>query len=93
MSSQPIYPLFSDIETSARLISRSFTHEESGRDLVLDLTGMKMPTAGGLGQLVALHNHLQASGGRLVLCNVEPRAFKVFELTRLTQLLDVRRGL
>jgi anti-anti-sigma factor len=77
-------------------MARAFTHEEpAGRDrraLLLDLGGVRVPTAGGLGQLVGLHNRLLDSGGRLVLCNVGPRAFAVLELTRLTELLDVRRA-
>jgi anti-anti-sigma regulatory factor len=95
MASQPIIPALADIEVSARLITRAFTHEEpAGQDcrtLALDLSGVKVPTAGGLGQLVALNNRLLALGRRLVLCNVGPGAFEVFELTRLTELLDVRR--
>jgi anti-anti-sigma regulatory factor len=95
MPSRPIIPALPDLESSARLMNRAFTHEEpagqGGRALVLDLTGARVPTAGVLGQLVALNNRLRASGGRLVLCNVPPGAFEVFELTNLTELLDVRR--
>ena len=94
MPSDLIIPAFPDIEASARLITRAFTHEEpagrDGRAFVLDLSRVKVPTAGGLGQLVALHNRLRASGGRLVLCNVGARAFEVLELAHLTRLLDVR---
>jgi anti-anti-sigma regulatory factor len=76
-------------------MSRALTHQEprgqGSRSLALDLGEVGVPTAGTLGRLVALHHRLLASGGRLVLCNVGPRAFAVFELTRLTDLLDVRR--
>jgi anti-anti-sigma regulatory factor len=95
MPSRPILPALPDIESSARLINRALTHDEpagqGGRALVLDLGGVKVPTAGCLGQLVALNNRLRSSGGRLVLYNVGPMAFEVFELARLTELLDVRR--
>jgi anti-anti-sigma regulatory factor len=95
MPSGPITPPFPDIEASARLMSRAFTHQEprgqGGRSLVLDLGEVETPTAGGLGRLVALHHRLLPSGGGLVLCNVGPRAFAVFELTHLTEVLDVRR--
>jgi anti-anti-sigma factor len=59
---------------------------------MLDLRAVKLPTAGGLGQLVALHKELRASGSQLVLCNVREEAYEVFRLTRLTELLDVRRA-
>ena len=62
----------------------------NGRPLLLDLAGVECVTAGGLGQLVALHNRLRDTGGHLVLVNVGERAFKVFKLTGLNALLDVR---
>jgi anti-anti-sigma regulatory factor len=58
--------------------------------LHLDLSGVRLPTAGGLGGLVRLHTALRARGGRLVLLNVQPWAFEVFAATRLTEVLDVR---
>ena len=58
--------------------------------LCLDLSGVRIPTAGGLGGLLRLHKSLRARGGRLVLLNVRPWAFEVFAVTRLTEVLDVR---
>ena len=66
-------------------------YESGRRALFLDLSGVENPTAAGLGELVALHKRLVASGGRLVLCNVGERAYEVFEVARLTEVLDVRR--
>jgi anti-anti-sigma factor len=60
------------------------------RPLLLDLAGVECVTAGGLGELVALHTRLRDSGGRLVLVNVGERAFEVFAVAGLTGLLDVR---
>jgi anti-anti-sigma regulatory factor len=62
----------------------------AGARLHLDLAGVRIPTAGGLGGLVRLHGALRARGGRLVLLNVQPWAFEVFSVTRLTEVLDVR---
>jgi anti-anti-sigma factor len=56
----------------------------------LDLGAVHMPTAGGLGQLVALHCELRAAGVTLVLCNVNRPAYEVFEVTGLARLLDLR---
>jgi anti-anti-sigma regulatory factor len=58
--------------------------------LHLDLGGVTSPTAGVLGQLVRLHKELHARGVGLVLWNVG--AYEVFELTRLTEVLDLRPG-
>ena len=61
------------------------------RPLLLDLVGVECLTAGGLGELVALHNRLRNSGGQLVLVNVGERAFEVFAVVGLTEFLELRR--
>jgi anti-anti-sigma regulatory factor len=43
-----------------------------------------------LGQVVALHKKLQASGGRLVLCGVSPFLHEVFEAAELPGALCIR---
>jgi anti-anti-sigma factor len=64
---------------------------EAGPDrLHLDLGGVRMPTADGLGALVTLHQELRLRGGHLVLLNVQPWAYEVFAVTRLTEVLDTR---
>jgi anti-anti-sigma factor len=60
--------------------------------LVLDLSGVDFLTAEGLGELVRVHNRLQELGGELVLDNVGDQAFEVLQVTRLTDLLRVRRA-
>ncbi len=60
--------------------------------LLLDLAGVVMPTAAGLGELVALHGRLRELGGDLVLCNVGDRAFEAVAVSGLTDLLEVRRA-
>jgi anti-anti-sigma factor len=59
--------------------------------LVLDLGDLDALTADCLGRLVALHNRLRGSGGRLVLCNVGGAAYEALDVTGLTRLLEVRR--
>jgi anti-anti-sigma regulatory factor len=61
------------------------------RDWVVDLSAVEYPTAACLGQLVALNSWLRASGGRLVVDKVGRRAYEVFAVARLTDVLDVRR--
>jgi anti-sigma B factor antagonist len=45
-----------------------------------------------LGQVVALHKKLQASGGRLVLCGVSPFLHEVFATAELPGALCIRDG-
>jgi anti-anti-sigma factor len=45
-----------------------------------------------LGVVVALHNKLSASGGRLVLCDVTPFLYQFFETAKLPNLLCFHGG-
>ena len=45
----------------------------------------------GLAKLVTLHKQIQAKGGRLTVVNVRDNVYQAFEITRLTNILDIRR--
>ena len=59
--------------------------------LWLDLARVRFLTSTVLGQLVGLHRRVRAAGGELTLLNVTGDVYEVFEITRLDQLLAVRR--
>jgi anti-anti-sigma factor len=58
--------------------------------LHLDLGAVELLTASGLGRLVGLHHELRNAGVELALVNVPGRVHEVFEVTRLTEVLDIR---
>jgi CheY-like chemotaxis protein/anti-anti-sigma regulatory factor len=58
--------------------------------LYLDFSDASVITAGGLGQLVAWHVDLRAQGEQLILMHVGEQVCEVFEVTQLTQILDIR---
>ncbi len=60
--------------------------------LLLDFANVDFMSSLMLGTLVVLHRRLRASGRRLALRNLTPALYEVFEITRLTLLLDVRRA-
>jgi anti-anti-sigma factor len=59
--------------------------------LRLDLARVRFLTSTVLAKLVGLHKRVRAAGGDLVLLNVAGVVYEVFEVTRLHQILDVRR--
>jgi anti-anti-sigma factor len=61
-----------------------------GHRLLLDLGAVRLPSAGGLGRLVTLNQELKSRGGRLTLENFPAPVREVLELTRLTEVLDIR---
>lgn len=65
--------------------------EELGTsDVHLDLSGIRFPTAEGLGALVVLNRELRARGGGLLLVNVPTTIHEILTLTRLVEVLDIR---
>jgi len=60
--------------------------------LVLDFANVSYLSTLLLATLVRLHRVLQTAGGRLSLRNLPPEVYKVFEVTRLTALLDIQQG-
>lgn len=57
--------------------------------LSLDLSDVGFVDSSGLGVLVAIHRHAQVKGGRLVVRSVPPQVQRLFEITRLSDLLTV----
>ena len=57
--------------------------------LALDLSGVGFVDSSGLGVLVALHRHAEATGGRFVVRSVPPAVQRLFEITRLCDLLTI----
>jgi anti-anti-sigma factor len=60
--------------------------------LLLDLGELEFLSSVALYQFVDLHRKTKAAGGEFRLRNVRPMVYEVFEVTRLTSVLDVRKG-
>jgi anti-sigma B factor antagonist len=60
--------------------------------LFLDFANVEYLSSLMLGTLLRLHRMLKEAGRQLTLGNLRPEVYEVFEVTRLTMLLDVRRG-
>lgn len=65
--------------------------KEPGSSVVqLDLSGIRFPTAEGLGALVILNRELRVRGGGLLLVNVPTSIQEVLTITHLVEVLDIR---
>jgi anti-anti-sigma factor len=83
-----------DGETS-RVVSEGLSrmvNERGWHNLCLDLGRVEFLTAATLGKFVALHGQLRARGGTLALSNVRPRIYEVFQVARLTEMVDIHQG-
>ena len=62
----------------------------SGR-LLVDLSGVELLDATGLGVLVAAHRRARLQDRELVLCDARPRVARLLALTRLDRVIAVER--
>src|SRR5262245_7071100 len=66
--------------------------DELGRvKLVLNFSNVEYLSSAALGKLVTLNKKVNGAGGRLVLCNIDPSIYVVFEMTKLNKILNIQK--
>jgi anti-sigma B factor antagonist len=79
-----------DLHTAPALRDTLGQLEQSGaREIVVDLSGVGFLDSSALGTLVGAHKDLHASGGILKVVCAQPNILKVFEITRLSEVIPV----
>ncbi len=58
--------------------------------LVLNFANVSFMSSAFLGLLVKVHKRVVEAGGRLQLFNLNPKIYKVFEITSLTNVFDIK---
>lgn len=58
-------------------------------NLVLDFRNVRFLSSAVLGLLIRISKRVYERGGRLRLCNIDPRIYEVFKITRLTKVFDI----
>jgi anti-sigma B factor antagonist len=66
--------------------------EAASGDVILDMAGLEVIDAAGLGLLAAAHVRAERSGQRLILRNCSKELRRVLAVTRLNRVLHVDRG-
>ena len=61
-------------------------------ELVVDLAGVELLDATGLGVLVAVHRRARSAGRRLVLRDAAPRVVRILALTRLNRVIPMEQA-
>lgn len=66
--------------------------EEVGRKkLLLNFSNVELLSSAALGKLVTLNRKIKDVGGKLVLCQINPNIFEVFEITKLNRIIEIRK--
>jgi anti-sigma B factor antagonist len=69
----------------------SLVDELGRRKLLLNFGNVEYLSSAALGKLITLNKKVQSAGGRLILCNIDPQIYEVFEITKLNKILDIRK--
>ena len=65
--------------------------EVGRRKLLLNFNNVEYLSSAALGKLITLNKKLQAAGGRLILCNIDPQIYEVFEITKLDRFFNIQK--
>jgi anti-sigma B factor antagonist len=69
----------------------SLVDELGRRKILLNFGNVEYLSSAALGKLITLNKKLQAVNGRLVLCNIDPQIYEVFEITKLNKLFNIQK--
>ena len=69
----------------------SLVDELGRKKLLLNFGNVEYLSSAALGKLITLNKKLQAAGGRLILCNIDPQIYEVFEITKLNKLFNIHK--
>jgi len=65
--------------------------DEAGRKkILLNFGNVEYLSSAALGKLITLNKKLQTAGGKLILCNIDPQIYEVFEITKLNKLFNIK---
>jgi len=69
---------------------------ESGGDginLILDFCNVRFLSSAVLGLLIRISKRVYQHDGQLRLCNINPKIYEIFRITRLTKIFDIYKDL
>jgi anti-sigma B factor antagonist len=64
--------------------------ERGEHALILNFSNVRYMSSAFLGLLVKVHKRVIDMNGHLQLCNLDPKIHRVFEITQLTKIFDIR---
>jgi anti-sigma B factor antagonist len=62
-------------------------------NLILDFCNVRFLSSAVLGLLIRVSKRIYESGGKLRLCNINPKINEVFKITRLTKVFDIYKDI
>lgn len=59
--------------------------------LLLNFGNVEYLSSAALGKLITLNKKVNSASGKLILCNIAPNIFEVFEITKLNKILNIQK--
>jgi anti-sigma B factor antagonist len=69
----------------------SLVDEDGRRKILLNFGNVEYLSSAALGKLITLNKKVQGVKGKLVLCNIAPQIFEVFEITKLDKFFTIQK--
>ena len=69
----------------------SLVDELGRRKLLLNFSNVEYLSSAALGKFITLNKKVNAASGKLVLCNIDPQIYEVFEITKLNKLFNIQK--
>jgi len=69
----------------------SLIDELGRRKVILNFSNVEYLSSAALGKFITLNKKVNAVGGKLVLCNIDPAIYEVFEITKLNKLFNIQK--
>jgi len=59
--------------------------------ILLNFSNVEYLSSAALGKLITLNKKIQSVKGRLILCNIDPQIYEVFEITKLNKVFNIQK--
>jgi anti-sigma B factor antagonist len=69
----------------------SLVEELGRRKILLNFGNVEYLSSAALGKFITLNKKVQAAHGKLILCNIDPNIYEVFEITKLNKLFNIQK--
>ena len=64
---------------------------EARKKILLNFGNVEYLSSAALGKFITLNKKVLAAGGKLILCNIDPNIYEVFEITKLNKLFNIQK--
>jgi len=78
-----------DIKALQESIMYVIESASSGINLILDFGNVRFLSSAVLGLLIRISKRIYEHDGKLRLCNINPKIYEIFKITRLTKTFDI----